>query len=138
MSYDKPNRTKYSFGNTDFGAGADVAFNIVGPKGKAGRLYDYGVQDSTEVFNGDSTVPSICVGSTSDADAYGDNLTLNALADNHGKSVRSTYLEPEAGFATLMVDREIPADTEVVITCATAVGSPTGQAAPFVDIVWQK
>ena len=137
MSYDKPDRKKYAFENTDFGSGSAVEFNIVGPKGKAGRLHDYGVQNSTEIFAGSSTVPSIAIGTTSDPDAYGDELDLNALADNHGKSVRSSYLETESGFTALMLNREIPADTEVVITCATAVGSPTGQASPFVEIDWQ-
>ena len=93
MSYDKPNRQTYAFDTTDFGSGSAVEFNIVGPKGKTGRLFDYGVQDSTEVFNGDSTVPSIAVGTTSDPDAYGDEFSLNALADNHGKSVRSEHYE---------------------------------------------
>ena len=137
MAYDDKAPTRYEFANTDFGAGADVAFNILGPKGKAGRLYDYGVQNSTEAFTATTTGPMISVGSTSDADAYGDDFPLNALADNHAKTVRQTYLESEAGFATYMVSPEIPADTEVVLTCVGGVDSPTGQAAPFVDIIWQ-
>ena len=137
MSYDKPNREKYDFPNTDFGSGSAVEFNIIGPKGKRGRLFDYGVQNATEVFNGDATVPSISVGTTSDPDAYGDEFSLNALADNDGKSVRSTHIENSAGWNALMVERDIPADTEIVLTCNTGVTSPTGQAAPFVIVDWQ-
>lgn len=138
MSYDDSPIMNYSFGNFDFGAAADETFSIFGPKGKAGRLWDYGVQGSIEVFNGNTVTPKIAIGTTADPDAFGDELDLNALADNHAKTVRTTYREEEAGFTTLMVDREIPADTEVVVTCTGATGSPTGQAVPCVWIQWQK
>ena len=140
MAYDKPNRIKYSFGNFDFGGAADETFSIFGPKGKAGRLWDYGVEGSIEIFNGNTVTPKIAVGTTGDPDAYGDELDLNALADNHAKSVRSTYLEAEAGFRTLMDvtanGREIAANEEVVVTCTGATGSPTGQAVPYAIIDW--
>ena len=137
MSYDNPNRQTYwPCGVFDFGAGADENFSIKGPKGKSGYLYDYGVAGVTEVMNGASTTPKIAVGTTSDPDAYGDELDLNAVADNEFSSVRSLYAETASGFTTQMVARHIPKDTEIYLTCTGAVGSPTGQAAPFVTIDW--
>lgn len=138
MSYDKPNRVKYSgWGLFDFGAGSDEQFNIIGPKGKAGRLYDYGVEGTIEVMNGASTTPKVSIGNSSSATAYGAALDINALADNTAKSIRSTYREDAAAFAgTYMTNRNIPADTQIRVNCVAAAGSPTGQAVPFVIIDW--
>jgi len=133
--YDNPNRQKYTFA-FNFGAAADENFSIRGPKGKSGRVIDYGVEGVTEVFNGASTTPKIAVGTTSDPDAYGEELDLNGVADNDYKSVRSTYAETSTGFAALMVNPEIPKDTEVYLTCTGAVGSPTGIGNAFVIIDW--
>jgi len=139
MSYDKPNRVKYTFGNFDFGAGSDEQFNLVGPKGKKGRLYDYGVEGTIEVMNGSSTTPKVSVGNASSAVAYGSNLDINALADNTAKSVRSTLREGVDGAFTAYMtasSRTIPADTQIRLNCIAAAGSPTGQAVPFVTIDW--
>ena len=136
MSYDKPNRMMYSFGTFDFGGASDEVFVVRGPKGKAGRLYDYGVQATTEVFNGGSVTPKIAIGTSADPDAYGDEIDLNALAVDDAKSVRTQYRDDEAGFTTLMINRELPADTKVYVTCTAATGSPTGMGVPFVIIDW--
>lgn len=136
MSYDRPNRQQYSFGVFDFGGAADETFSIKGPKGKKGRLYDYGVYGCIEVMNGGTITPKISVGTTSDPDAYGDELVLHGLADNDATSIRMLYSEQDAGFSTAMVNRNIPADTELYVTCIVATGSPTGQAVPFVIIDW--
>jgi hypothetical protein len=137
MSYDKPNRQKYSFGTFDFGGAADDTFVIKGPKGRKGRLYDYGVEGTTEVFNGGTITPKIAVGTAADPDAYGDELVLHGLADASATSIRSLYRESDSGFATYMLDRNLPADTAVVVTCTVATGSPTGMGVPFVIIDWQ-
>ena len=134
MSYDRPNRIPYYFAH-DFGD-ADQTYSIIGPKGKKGRLWDYGVHGVTEVFNGSSVTPKISIGSTSDADAYGDEIDLNALADNHSTSARSLYKEEAAGFAALMIERNIAADAEVVVHIVAATGSPTGQGIAFAIIDW--
>lgn len=136
MSYDKPDRQSYSFGVFDFGGAADETFSIRGPKGKRGYLRDYGVYGCIEVMNGGTITPKIAVGTAADPDAYGDELVLHALADNEATSIRMLYAEHDAGFATYMLDRNIPADTEVVVTCTAATGTPTGQAVPFVVIDW--
>lgn len=137
MSYDRPNRMMYSFGNFDFGGAGNETFSIQGPKGKKGRLYDYGVYGVIEAFAGDTT-PMMSVGTPSDADAYGEEFDFGALADNSGKSVRSTYDESadKTEFDAVMVDRNIPADQEIVVTCVAATGTPTGQGVPFVVIDW--
>lgn len=136
MSYDRPNRIKYSRFFDFGGSGGITEYSIKGPKGKAGRLYDYGVEMTEEVFNGGTITPKIAVGTTSDPDAYGDELDLNGLALKDAKSVRILYREDEAGFDTYMVDPTIPADTEVYMTLTEATGSPTGQGTAFVIIDW--
>jgi len=135
MSYDQPNRMIYMFRN-DWG-GSDETYSIQGPKGKKGRLWDYGVQGVTEVFNGGTVTPKIAIGDTSDADEFGEEMVLHGLADNSGQTVRSLYGTGEqATIDTLIVDASIPADTEVVVTCTAATGSPTGQGDAIVVIDW--
>lgn len=141
MAYDNPDRRTYTFGNFDFGAAANETFSIQGPKGKAGRLIDYGVQGVIEVFAGGTSTPIVAVGTPSDADAYGDEFDLGALADNSGKSVRTTYptAYPTGTTITTYIlnQGKIPADQEVVLTCTGATGAGiTGQAVPFVTIDW--
>lgn len=136
MSYDKPNRQRYTH-FYDFGAGSSQAISIRGPKGKAGRLHDYGVFGTTEVFNGASVTPKISVGTPSAAAAYGAEIVLQALPADDATSVRMLYNEQDAGFATLMVERDIPKDTEVHMVLTSASGSETGQGTAFVDIDWQ-
>jgi len=138
MSYSNPNRIAYMFGNFDFGGGADQSFKLIGPKGKKGRLWDYGVQDVNEAMNGDTLDPTIAIGNSSDPDAYGEEFTLSN-ADNVPKTVRSTYDEATelATFDNFILDGDIPADTVVYVTCAAATGSNlTGMGHPFVVIDW--
>ena len=139
MSYDKPNRTKYEH-FFDFGAAADETISIKGPKGKAGRLHDYGVYGVIEIMVGTTVTPKIAIGTTSDPDAYGNELDINALADNDAKSIRQTY-DPRipadaTTFATYMIEEDLPADTEICMTLTGATGSPTGQGTAFVEIDW--
>jgi hypothetical protein len=137
MSYDQPNRMKYSFGTFDFGGAADEIFVVKGPKGKAGRLYDYGVEGTIEVFNGATITPKISVGTVADPDAYGDELVLHGLAADSATGIRALYHEQDAGIATYMLNRELPKDTAVAVHCVVATNSPTGQGTPFVTIDWQ-
>jgi hypothetical protein len=139
MSYDRPNRIKYSFGVHDFGGSADETYSVFGPKGKKGRIWDYGVEGVIEIFNGGSVTPKIAIGSPADHDAYGDDLVLHALADNSATSIRILYDEiaDAANFALYMLERDIAANAEVVVSCIVATGSPTGQGVPFVIIDWE-
>jgi len=140
MPYDKM-PTRYSFGTFDFGGGADESFSIYGPKGKKGRLYDYGVFGITEVMNGDTLDPNIAVGTPADPDAYGEEFTLTTAthgADNHAVSIRSTYDPTHATFDDYILGQgSIPKDQEVVVKCSAATGANlTGMGIPFVDIIW--
>lgn len=137
MSYDHPNRIKYSFGTFDFGGAADEVFVVKGPKGKEGRIYDYGVEATTEIFNGSTVTPKIAIGTSSDPDAYGDELVLHALAVDSATGIRILYDETESGFATYMLNRDVPKNTAVYVTCTAATGSPTGMGVPYVIIEWQ-
>ena len=132
MSYDKPNRIKYSK-TFDAGNNGNEAFYFSGPKGKVGRLWDYGVEGVTEAFTANA---SVSVGNSGDPNAYGEVLALGALAVDSGTfSVRSQYGEHEAGFATNMVDREIPADTPF---CLDVIDDAAAGIADFFVIVdWQ-
>lgn len=136
MSYDNPNRVRYER-FFDFGAGTDETISITGPRGKAGTLINYGVYGVTEVFAGTTITPKIAVGTTSDPDAYGDELDLNGLADNSSTSILELYHPTEAGYSIYMLNRNLPADTELYMTLTAATGSPTGQATAFVEIDWQ-
>jgi hypothetical protein len=136
MAYDNPrNRETYSH-LFDFGAAADLSIVIKGPKGKAGRLFNYGITGVTENFAASTITPKISVGTSGDADAYGDELVLTSVTTTTPIDIRSLYEEHDAGFSTYMLDRELPADTAVYMVLIGATGSPTGQATAFVTIEW--
>lgn len=137
MAYDSPKIRYYELA-VDYGAGANTLQHIIGPKGKAGFLWDYGCHSVTEAFAGASTTPQIAVGTVSDADAYGNEFDYGALAvAGGGKSIRTTYAETDTGWATYMVNRNIPKDTVVMVTHIAATGAPTGMATGFVAIIWE-
>lgn len=136
MSYDNPrNRVTYTH-FFDFGAAADLALVYKGPKGKAGRLFNYGVFGVVENFAADTITPKISVGTAADPDAYGEELVLTAVTTTTPIDIRSLYSEQATGWTTYMVDRELPADTAVYMTLIGATGSPTGQATAFMTIEW--
>jgi hypothetical protein len=136
--YDRPDRRTYVFPLFDYGAASGGrADKVRGPKGKAGRLVDYGVQSIIEDFAG-TTSATVAVGTSSDADAYGDEFPLNGgLITGGGRSVQSTYDRAESGFATYMLNQNLPADTAIYLTSADAATGPTGQACPYMTIDWQ-
>jgi hypothetical protein len=138
MSYDNPAHRATYTRFFDFGGSSGVVkFHILGPKGKAGRIYDYGVVGVEEVFNGGTITPKISVGTDSDADYYGDEIVLHGVAvASGGKSLRNTYREDEAGFDTTLLIPQVAADAVVCMHFVEATGSPTGQATAFVTIDW--
>lgn len=136
MSYDNPNRMVYLFPTHDFGAGSGNV-NIIGPKGKRGVLIDYGVQNTTEAFTDDTTGALVAVGTAADPDAFGEEFDMVELANDTGKTVRSTYLDDEIYVDAVIVDRFIPADTIVRMTLtAPTGGTPAGIGQPFMVIDW--
>jgi hypothetical protein len=133
MAYDnKP--TRYSF---PFPALAtDQKYGFRGPKGKAGLLYDYGVTGISTALAGSTTAPKVQVGITATPAAYGTAFDLTTLAVNKGRSVRSTYTPDQAAFDALMINRVIPADTDVEIGLLAGVGTPGGVGNVFCEVIW--
>jgi len=132
MSYDKPNRIKYTFA-FDAGNNGDDTFTVYGPKGKAGRLWDYGVECITEAFTSGG---SLAIGDGSDPNRFGLELSTGATAADGKLGVRALYDEvaDAASFDALMVDRNIPADTAVTGTIVD--DSATGIGVYFVIVDW--
>lgn len=120
--YSNPDRRLITIGPYTWTA--DETFFHIGPKGKACRLYDYGVYGVTTAFAGATTTPTMSIGTSADPDAYGEDFDFGTLADNSSKSVRSTYRVDEAGFATyfLAAGQTIAADTQVNMKCIGATG----------------
>jgi len=144
MSYDKPNRIKYTSGdNLDFGTAGEV-YAFLGPKGKAGRLYDYGIENITETFNSVTTAALVSVGSVADADLYGDEFDVqDAAVDTGTISIRTRYTPVQiaageiANTAGMILDSKIPKDTIFALHCvAPTGGTPTGMAVAFCVVDW--
>ncbi len=137
MSYDR-HRTRYPFGVVDFG-GSNAVYYILGPKGKDGQLYDYGVFGLTEAFVGVTTTPVVAVGINGNPDAYGEEFDLGAIALTvGGKSLRTTYDMFETGYkTTYMVDKSVDKDVAVLVSITAATGGDAaGQGVLFCDIIW--
>lgn len=133
MGYSNGREIAYTLGELDFGATSEN-FGIRGPKGKAGRLIDYGVQGCTEAFAG-GTGATIAVGTAADPDAFGEELTI-VCADASGYTARSAARDVD-DLENMIVNAEIPADTIVQITCVVASGgAEAGKACPHVIIHW--
>lgn len=135
MSYDNPNRVKYQIA-FNFAGASDDTFVIKGPKGKDGRLHNFGVEGTTQVFNGSTITPKVSIGTAATPLAYTTALVLHGLADATATSIRSLYNEQDAAFATAMHTRNLPADTSVVMHLTVATGSPTGAGTAFFTVDW--
>lgn len=141
MSYENLRYRTYTFEPFDYGGASGARVDkIIGPKGKAGRLIDYGVVSITEDFAG-TTSATIAVGTPSDPDAYGNELALNGGTTAVGaRSVQSlyNYAADKTDWDAHMLEEDLAADTAVWITSTEAVtGGITGQAMPFVVVAWE-
>lgn len=132
-------RMHYFFGTHDFGAGGEI-FYVLGPKGRKGKLVDYGVHHVTEAFTADTLPAYVSVGTAADADAYGDELSMATIAIDVGsRSVRTLYRDPD-DIDNFILDAglSLPADTKVGLHCtAPTGGTPAGIAQPFMIIDWE-
>jgi len=133
MSYDnfESEQRQYVVRANDFGGGADTTTKVIGPAGKRGRVKSVWIDHCTETFVGTTTGGGVYVGKTGDTNAYFEsNLTaLKGSAPAVGIPINLAD--------TLTGDLEIPADTEVFITCiATVGGTVTGIADANVLIHW--
>lgn len=135
--YDHGDDYTYPFPLVDFGGGADVTHYIKGPKGKKGYVVDYGVNTVSEAFAAGTATPMMAVGKTGDTDAYAEELDFGALAANTSASLRSMKTPAQIKADYVRPNMEIPADTQVFVTCVAGTGSGlTGQALPWVKIRW--
>ncbi len=121
---------------------SDVTHYIVGPTGKKGQLWDYGVMGVTTTFAGGTTTPSMKVGITGTLAKYGVLYDFGLLATTVGmKSIRSTYAISASGYSTYILqtlDIIATSTSPVVVTCVAATGGgAAGVAIPFVDIKWE-
>lgn len=125
MSYEKPFRQKYAVA-FDAGNNGDESWAFKGPKGKKGRLIDYGVEGITEAFTANA---QISVGTGADPDAYGEEIAVGAQAVDTVLSLRTLY-DPgkdKTAYDALVVGPVLPADTlfflKVVDDAAAGIGT---------------
>lgn len=133
MSYDRPHREKYAY-QFDAGNNGNETYTIKGPKGKAGRLYNWGVEGVTEAFTADAQVS---VGTAADPDAFGEEIAIGVLAADAVKTARVLYAEQDSGFTALIgaSGLDIPADTSVQLTITDDASAGIGSF--FMVIDWQ-
>jgi hypothetical protein len=132
-------RMHYIFPVLDFGAGAEIYY-VKGPKGRKGKLVDYGVHHVTEAFTADTLPAYVSVGTAADADAYGDELSMGTAAIDVGSvSVRTSFRDPDdLDDYILDAGLSLPADTKVGLHCTSPTGgTPAGIAQPFMIIDWE-
>lgn len=129
MSYSNPDRRFYVFPNVDYGAG-NSSHSFQGPKGKTGRLIDIHLS-ATETFNSVTTDGYTDIGTAADPDAYahfvqGDLAATDSVCGTDG-----------ATDTDWLISAEIPADTQVEVTCvAPTGGTPAGIATTTVVVDW--
>lgn len=130
--YENPNRIKYSWAVSL--AGATAEFAIKGPKGKKGTPWDWGIEGVTTAL---TSACSIAVGSTADADAYGEEFQVGLTGAEDAASVRTTYYpELDSTSDTDIRDfvvGDIPADGKALLT---VVASSDGAGTVFCIIDW--
>ena len=132
-------RRTYIFPTLDFGTAGEIYY-VRGPKGRKGKLVDYGVDHPTETFTTTTLPAYVSVGTAADADAYGEELSMGTLAADAGSlSVRQSFRDPD-DIAAYILDAglNMPADTKVGLHCtAPTGGTPAGFAIPFMIIDWE-
>lgn len=137
MGYSNPNRQTYTFGTHDCGAGGEV-FTFLGPKGKAGRVHDYGIMHPTEAFTADTLPCNVSVGTVADPDAYAEEISMGTAAiDSGGVSLRNSRTLDQIIAAEAALSPEVPADGIVALhVTAPTGGTPAGIGIPFVVMDW--
>ena len=131
-------RTRYIFSGVNVGS-SDQTRTIKGPKGKVGRLWDYGVQCVTTTFAGGTTTPKMEVGKSGTLAAYGVAYDFGTLSTTGGsKSPRTDLQTDDATWrSAAFVDADIPKDTIVYCTMVAATGGgAAGIADFFAEIIW--
>jgi hypothetical protein len=131
MSYSNPDNRDYTFGAVSFAA--NTTRKIRGPKGKKGYLRGTHVFVTT-AFVGTTTPANLQVGVSGTAAAY-ETITFGTAGT---PTPVSTALSPEDGVFTTytITSRELPADTDILLTCNAGVGTPAGVADITLHIEW--
>lgn len=131
MSYDVRERRQYVVRANDFGGGADTTTKIIGPSGKRGVVSGVWIDHVTETFVGTTTGGGVYVGLSGDTDAYFKSNLTTLQGSAPAVGVPAELADTLTGY------NEIPADTQVYITCiATVGGVVTGIADANVTIDW--
>jgi len=135
MSYDRAKPIRYDIKQATLTSNATRTF--IGPKGKKGRLLDYGIDGISTSTGGATNGPKVSVGTTGSAAAYGAAFDVGTLTAPSAKTVASTYHPSEAGYSTYMVNQVLPADTLVQLSIVAAAGSGNaGVGDAFMLIAW--
>lgn len=135
MSYDRRRLIRYDIKQATLTSNATRT--IIGPKGKKGWLFDYGIDGISTSTAGATNGPKVSVGTTGSAAAYGAAFDVGTLTAPSAKSVASTYHPADAGYATYMQNQVLPADTLVQLSIVAAAGSgAAGVGDAFMVIAW--
>ncbi len=133
MAYENPYTvTHYGPAGVDFGtSGSSGAISFKGPAGMKGILLDVGVANITEAFVGSTTDGQVLVGIDGTTNKY---ATLN-VANGATSAIGDTFNTSDDTNA--ITDRELPADTQVEITCVVGTGgTPAGIGTPYAVVGW--
>ncbi len=133
MSYERPYVvTHYGPAGIDFGTGGSSgAISFKGPDGMKGILLDVGVANITEAFVGTTSDGQVLIGIDGQTNRY---ATLN-VANGAASAIGDTFNTSDDKNA--IVDRELPADTQVEITCIVGSGGgPAGIGTPYAVVGW--
>lgn len=137
MSYDNGKPIRYAMDQITM-TSTDKVRVFRGPKGKRGRLVDYGIDGISTTTAGATNTPKVSVGTVASAAAYGALFDVGALTAPEAKSVASTYRQTDTGWTTQMTNPYIAADTLVQLTCIAATGGgAAGVGNPFMIIEWE-
>ncbi len=128
-----PIRRNYEFSGKNFAT--TQTFKIKGPKGKGGKVHDYGVFDVTTALTATTTGAVASVGQVSDLDQFGANVNLGAVPIGGTATMRGQLTS--LGRLNEFVPDSIDKDVEVILTItAPTGGTPAGAGTAFVTIDW--
>jgi hypothetical protein len=148
-TYDIPQRETYVQPTSAFGATTE-SMRIIGPKGKKGKVIDFGI-DITTAMVGTTSVPELAVGTAQGDSTYGRFRLGTTIAAGYGVGAQratvvggntvtddSPSFDDYVGHVKLTPPAiSIPADTQIFISRVAGVGgAPAGAGASYVIIDW--
>jgi len=130
MSYSDPREYSYQDAAvTDFAAGTGTTWSFKGPSGYQGSLKDIGVH-VTETFEDDTITGKVLIGTTGDANYYGQL----EIAD--GTAAGDVFNNQDD--TNCVIIEALPADTQIEVTFiqATDSGTAAGKGNAYVEVEW--